>query len=261
MLPTLTYRLTKNAPLTPQEGDSNLQIVRDFVNGLESRMGVSLNADGSLKSPDAVAVKSLVGSGTAYVVSTTALVIASVADLEGVLIALWVDTANSGAATLVYNGASALPIKRYGGGDLEANDVKDGAWSLLTYNVSGFYELLSPTMPAKETVLDPGGTAVYSGNYIRTIPHTLGVVPSKVRVVLAATGAAPGNGYAQGDEIDVALLYVNANPRVGGVYYVVDSANVTCVIANGIAVRHKDDATLSDAIANSAWTFKCYLET
>ncbi len=47
-LPALVLRTVKGSPLTPQEGDTNLTTIRDFVNALAALLGISLNADGTL---------------------------------------------------------------------------------------------------------------------------------------------------------------------------------------------------------------------
>ncbi len=52
-LPALTLRIPKGAPLTPGEMDGNLQMIADFINGLEQRMNVSIGPDGSINT-DAV---------------------------------------------------------------------------------------------------------------------------------------------------------------------------------------------------------------
>lgn len=45
----LTRRIVKGSPLTPAEMDQNLADIETEVNALAAAIGVSLNADGSLK--------------------------------------------------------------------------------------------------------------------------------------------------------------------------------------------------------------------
>jgi hypothetical protein len=57
-VPPLTYRLVKGSPLTFDEGDANLGILRDFCNALAAVLDTSLNPDGTLK-PGAITDRSV----------------------------------------------------------------------------------------------------------------------------------------------------------------------------------------------------------
>lgn len=48
-VPSLVLRLEKGTPLTPGEWDNNLKILREFADGLESRVNVTLDVNGVIK--------------------------------------------------------------------------------------------------------------------------------------------------------------------------------------------------------------------
>jgi len=139
---TLTKRLIKGSRLTPAEGDGNLTTIENFVNGLETRLDVSINADGSVR--DQKVPYATTASGTdAYAISIAGT-FGAITDFAGRVILIKVDVANTGPATIAINSFSATGIKKTGGLALVSGDLKPGIAALVYDPVSASFLLLNP---------------------------------------------------------------------------------------------------------------------
>jgi hypothetical protein len=144
-LPALTKRLVKGSPLTAAEGDNNLTALQTFVDGLETRIGISVAADGTLKKPVVQYGESGVGT-SAYAVTLAG--ISALGDLTGVILLVKADVANiSGASTLTINSTiGPYAIYKQKNQPIVNGDIKAGQICVLIYDATATkFELLNPS--------------------------------------------------------------------------------------------------------------------
>lgn len=161
---TFTKRLTKGSGLTFAEGDGNLDLVANFVNALETRMDVSLNADGTVKDQRLPFASTLVGTD-AYAVNIGGTY-AAIGDLLGRIILVKIDVANTGPATLAVNSFTATAIKKFGVQDLASGDLKPGIAAFVYDTTNAVFNLLNPGTNSKENY---SATTNSTNDYTATI--------------------------------------------------------------------------------------------
>lgn len=123
---------------------------------------------------------------------------------------------SSGSISLVKRGTLALVV----------NDLVAGCLADIVYDGTNF-QLSNPRGFDVVSVLTHSPAA--SG--AAAIAHGLGVLPSKVRVVLVQTNSSAQNGYTQNDEVQIEGMYdENQHPVFT---YVADATNVTVIRTNG----------------------------
>ncbi len=177
----LTYRLIKGSGLTPAEWDNNVHTLEDFVNALETIIGGSLNADGTLKRP--LTVRGASTNGTQDYACSLAGSYAVAADLAGIIIILHVDTASNPTAptdypTLTINGTiGPLDIRKYAGGMTTqailpaCGDIRINQECILTYDpVTTCLILHNPTSNSRENFAPASITALSTAAYTITLP-------------------------------------------------------------------------------------------
>jgi hypothetical protein len=159
-MPALTKRLVKGTPLTATEGDTNWDTIKNAHDALEARVNATFNADGTLKRPQVLPLTSSTGNQT-YAVTTTLYSPASLADLDGFIVAVLVDFTNtSGAATLQFNAFTAKGIRKFRDQTLDARDIQNGGRYLFMWkHAADYWELLNPSTTGRENYLADTGTS------------------------------------------------------------------------------------------------------
>lgn len=146
-VPPLVLRIPKGAQLTSLEGDDNLRILRNSINGLAALFGLAFEDNGTLRAlPDRfVLQRNLVGTSAFYGVDTgipNALAIAFVppftAYAAGMVFLVKLGNPIAGAATLDVDGLGAIAIKKQGNVDLETGDGIVGQVLELVHNGTNF---------------------------------------------------------------------------------------------------------------------------
>lgn len=161
----LLKRSEKGSALTHTEGDQNKTDAENFANALETRLDVSINADGTLKDNKVVYAATLAGSD-AYAVTVSGTY-ATLADLAGRILLVKIDVANTGTATLNVNSLGATAIYRPGGVALRSGDLKIGVAALTLYvGGSTYFVLLNPGANSLENY---SATSNSSNDYTITI--------------------------------------------------------------------------------------------
>ncbi len=161
-VPPLTLRLDKGSPLTSAEHDRNLQLLRDFCDGLAKLFEVVFNPDGSLKT-NSIATGSIqdravtqpklawlanffaVASGVdnyAATISPDAAFTYGDGAAGSFFCIVKFTNANTGAADLDVNSGGAKAIKKLTGDNLVAGDILAGSIHMLAYDGTNF-QLLS----------------------------------------------------------------------------------------------------------------------
>jgi hypothetical protein len=170
-VPPLTLRLDKGSPLTSEEGDENLKLLRDFANGLAQLFEVVFNPDGTLKNgtidTDALKDRAVtqrkldwlanfyctaggVDNYTTTITPDDGFDLTSYGDGAATAFVLPVKftSANTGPVTLDVNAAGAKSVKKNGGTDeLIAGDIKAGSVHLLIFDGT-YFQIVTPTNPA-----------------------------------------------------------------------------------------------------------------
>lgn len=177
-LPALTYRLVKGSAITAAEHDQNLRTIRDFVNALSALMGISLNADGTLKA-GAVNATAVIADriitqakmdwlfnffGTASGINNYAVTInpttgytpgTGVAD--SLVMTVKFTNGNTGACDIVVNGTlPAVPIKKNGSEDLVTGDIASGQIYALAFDGTNFQLVGRLSRPAAMSSITAG---------------------------------------------------------------------------------------------------------
>jgi hypothetical protein len=131
-MPALTGDVTNTAgSLTTTVGKVNGASVPTSANALSSNSSSQLVASTSHNLSVPANCVAASGSGTAYTCTTSPTFTPATGDH----IQFKADVANTGAATLSVNGATAASIKKWGGGtNLIANDLLAGNWISATYD-------------------------------------------------------------------------------------------------------------------------------
>ena len=204
---------------------------------------------------------------------------------DGLLLAVKVQTANSGAVTFNPNGLGAKPLLKYhdqpmAAGDLEDNQIIEmrydaegdggnGAWQLLTPVASAVDKnnAASLDIPVGKTLDNTGTPYGLPGSGLAlTIAHGLGAIPQIVRAVLVCT--ATDLGWAEGDEVDI--FSATADLQGSGTYedndmaaFTVgaDATNITIAEAQysqGIQLCNKTGGVMGNAITPAKWGIRVY---
>lgn len=157
-VPPLTLRLEKGSPLTSEEHDQNIKLLRDFCDGLAKLFEIVFNADGTLKN-NSVGEDSLIDRavtqrkldwlanfyGVAAGVDNYTVAILPDADFtygDGVAGSFFCivkfTNANTGAVTLDVNGEGAKDVKKLSGEALLGGEILAGSVHLLVYDGANF---------------------------------------------------------------------------------------------------------------------------
>ena len=161
-LATLTKRLVKGSPLTLSEGDNNWSAIEAAWTVLQTKLGITLNDDGSVKRPLVIKGDSSTGNQTYMIEPTSpAFVPGALADLTGLLILVKPDFTNtSSAATLrVLPLTTNVSIRKQGTKAIVANDILTGQYALFHYDGT-YFQLLNPAadLPADYEDTIPNGS-------------------------------------------------------------------------------------------------------
>jgi hypothetical protein len=166
----LTKRSTKGSALTHSEMDANWAEIEDYAAATDTRIGVSLNTDGTIKSEKVTYASSLVGTDS-YAIAVPGT-IPTVSDLAGRILLVKIDVANTGPATLQANALAATAIYRPGGVALKSGDLKPGVAELTLYpGGTPYFVLLNPGAQASGNY----GASSNSGNAYTVTVADLGV--------------------------------------------------------------------------------------
>lgn len=160
----LTKRSTKGSRLTPAEMDGNWDKLTNFSNGLETRIGVSLNPDGTIADQKVISASTATGTDS-YAISVSGT-FAAIADLAGRFIPVQIDVPNTGPATLTVNAFAATAIKKQGTIDLASGDLKPGVAVFVYDPINGVFELINPAGNSK---VNYGLTTNSTNDYTLTV--------------------------------------------------------------------------------------------
>lgn len=167
--------------------------------------------------------------------------------------------ANTGAITVSINGGGPIPLLTPDGLAIASGAVPAAWASIAVYNGTEL-RLLNPSPPivlTKKWVSDDVAIAT------ATIPHTLGVVPSVVTMQLICQTAV--DGYAVGDLIDVAIVYVSDGSDEDDYVYIhgtPSTANIVITVgADGDATVYKvkGGSGLRTAFVDANWKLRVTL--
>ncbi len=129
--------------------------------------------------------------------------------------------ANTGDATVTINGGTPIPLRTANGFALTSGALPLG-WSTIAAYTGSELRILNlqpPTLLTKKWVSADVAVATAS------ITHTLGVVPGIVTMQLVCQTA--NNGYAVGDVIDPAMVYVSDGSDQDDYVYIHGTASAT----------------------------------
>lgn len=196
------------------------------------------------------------GSANAYVVAPSP---AATAYTAGMVVRFKAANANTTASTVNVNGLGAKTIAKNGAtalaaGDIAANEVVTVVYDGTNFQLAGRATSLGFTWNFTSSV-----QAIPAASSVLTVAHSLGALPSKVRVVLVQNTASAQSGWAQNDELDATALTNSNNNR----YTIITGADAT-----NITVARSDAAgTLQiipkaggapAAITEANWKLKIY---
>lgn len=194
----LLKRAEKGSALTHSEMDQNWTDIEDYAAATDAQIGVSINADGTLKDKGVEYAATLVGTDS-YAV-TIAGTYAAITDLAGRILLVKIDVSNTGPATLNPNALGATAIYRPGGLPLRSGDIKPGIAEVTLYpGGSPYFVLLNP---GTESLSGSYGVTTNSTNDYTVTVTDLGIadfeVPAayyagysvKVKINAANTGAS-----------------------------------------------------------------------
>lgn len=181
-VPKLTLRAVKGSPLTNDEMDANLQVLKDFANGLSALLGTSLNSDGTLKvsvipetslNDRIISQRKLktdfnfasLSTGAANTFAVT-FVPAITSYTNGQVFFIAAHQPNTGAATLQVDALAAVPILKLGGLPLLGGEIiSSGVFVVVYWDFGGggkFYMLHgAPTNPVNTSADSGSGTGGY----------------------------------------------------------------------------------------------------
>lgn len=194
-VPPLTLRLEKGSPLTSEEHDENLKLLRDFCDGLAKLFELAFNADGTL-GDDSVPTNAIqdravtqrkldwlanfftVASGVDNYVAT----ITPSADTDygdgatgAIMLPVLFTNANTGAVTLDLNSEGAKDVLKNGTDPLVSGDIKAGSIHILIYDGTQF-QMVTPTHPSAGHGIQVIATG--SGNW--TVPVGIYVIEAEL---------------------------------------------------------------------------------
>lgn len=247
----LVYRLVKGSPLTDQQGDNNLSLIQNFVNGLSNIIAASLNPDGSLKNGsinsinqfanlhtlcDAFALNESLPTGI-FVTGNYTVTNSSIRVLTpGSRVAFQADTVNTGATTVTFTDGTtpiaAVPIVKGASLALIAGDILANQVVELIYDGTNFQLIQNANIFASAADIMAGtdATKVVTSAALKSASISFTSTPAVLLLVqgvisinhgLLATPSkvrwvlvaqsAGDLGYVSGDEVDV-----NAFDPIGG---------------------------------------------
>lgn len=277
-VPPLTLRIDKGAPLTAEEGDGNLKILRDAINGLAALLGLVVAPDGTLK-PGVVSTTSLANrSITQGKLDWLANFFAVATGTDSYSITFTPDTpafgygdgatgsflclvkftnANTGPSTLEVNLSGAKAIKKFVSEELEPGDIGAGAICLLAFDGTNFQiiTIIKDTFGIQSGIESDGGvgngaalgvSSTDIGEFEITKPS--GKKWSWVKAVFS-TSIVEGAGNG----IDDILVKLNGDAVGwfdigGGLAWVVennDDSIQIVFISEGAPTGHEEDNTLT----------------
>jgi hypothetical protein len=286
--PPLVLRTEKGAALTFEEADANLKAIRSYVEMLESILANSLNADGSLldNTVDTNALKDrsvtrpklagdalpyYVDSGTAnhFIIATTP---ALTEYKEGQAFLVLANNTNTGdAADLNVDTLGAKPLRKLGGLDLAADDIKKNSIFMAVYR-AGAFEIVASSVTAESA--NSGGTSllgfsVYTPDEVAltglSTPYTFGAFihgldqsPTRTDVSLVCISA--DLGYVANDQVPIdQLVDVTGDEEAFAVQTNVTDIKVTALHAPYIRRLDAPIATVS-AIDLNKWKLRVRAE-
>lgn len=180
--------------------------------------------------------------------------------VTGITIAFKANTANTGAATLTVtptggSALSAVALKKFGGKDLDTNDILAGQWVTAVYDGTNLQVQSCGDMIASAEQSLPASAGVTN------IAHGLSAKPRRVRWVLVAQGTTD-HSFVTGDEVDVFAFANNSNEN-RSLVPCSDATNVTLIqgCANtSITIFSKSapDVANYTVITPANWKAKCY---
>jgi hypothetical protein len=166
----------------------------------------------------------------------------------GMVVRFKADTLNTGAADVNVNGLGAKNLFKNVTDELVAGDIPLDAIVTAVYDGTNFQMLAVPGVFSVANI--PIASSPYS------TAHGLGGVPRIVRWMLVM-GASTQQGYAEGDEVDVAGFFTtDYQPNF---HYGANATNVWIVAASESVIYglpKAGGAFSSITVAN--WTMKCY---
>jgi len=239
----ITLRIPKGSPLTPEEGDNNFRNLKDAIEGLEARMAVGLNADGSLKNPSIISAPTPISGIDAYVIEPSPA-IATAADMLNRLVIFKADVANIGPATLRVNALNAAPIKKNKDHALESSDIKANQYVVLSWDGTNFQMQSFPGVVQPENYVhtDSGGADAYviAQSGIVAIPAAFyngfsitfkAATASTGATAMLQAGSLANTAIKKNVSADLELNNIKAGQIVkvvyDGAFYQMESANTT----------------------------------
>lgn len=217
------------------------------------------------------------GTSTAYTATVT-WAIEALSEIQGRIITLVPNLANTGAATLALNSLSAVAIKK-GSADVVAGDIALGVPMAVVYDGS-YFQLLNPKTVSWDDVSDKPTTLIYatvdafaipvfaeSGTPIsKSIPEALsGGTILGFRPVLVLDDTETDAGYVDSDEVEVSTFFADTGSGDGIAScpwaFSVNATSITIVPyyrAGGVFALSKTNGAPT-GITYSKWNMKIYL--
>ncbi len=236
-VPELVLRATKGSPLTADEHDNNLKVLRNFSNALAALSGVVLKTDGSLKddavSEDAILNRAIGQSKlklTAIGIyedagTTNNFVIAPDPEIsayeDGMIFFVRALNSNTGPATVKVNALETFSLKKQGGLELEAGDIRSGQVFAVAYrssvfhlvsgsgaqSVAGSENLIDETGNLQGVIFNSSGDIAVVGTPVE-FTHALDAYPDALLVALECI--ADDGAYVIGDTLPIGEVTDNA---------------------------------------------------
>lgn len=228
-IPRMALRNEKGSALTHTELDRNFTALRTYIRLLSDLFGVALNADGTLN-PNSVGTEQLKDrSVTQAKMSGVNLFIAEdsgvtnsmsisftppfTAYLDGMV--FWVKLAqtNTGATTLRVDALAQIEVKKLGGTNLEAGDLKIGSVAAFAFFDNKFHLVsgITPESTAAADAISTGfsgivrydspDTAIPADTLSVALAHGLPSYPNYLNVSLVC--AVDDIGYVVGDVVSI----------------------------------------------------------
>lgn len=135
--------------------------------------------------------------------------------------------ANGVSPTLQVNATAAKPLVTVGGSAVASGQIATGQFVECLYDGNNWVVLSGLNSGWGYT---SANTTVPTSGNLTAFAHGLGVIPSRVRVVVVQTDGSAHNGYATNDEVPIESLYNGNNSPVFNI--VADATNIT-VLRNG----------------------------
>jgi hypothetical protein len=168
-------------------------------------------------------------SGVANTYAVT-LAPAATAYTAGMVVRFKAANANTGASTLNVNAVGAINLKKLGGAALLANDILANQMVIAVYDGTNFQIGGTRSPDYTNTAALPGSSAVAA------FAHGLGFKPSRIEVTLMNNTAAAELGYAQNDEVDIAIVQA-AGGNENAFAVCRDATNITVAQVNNANVE------------------------